>query len=287
MNGCVAISFHRMLVKHITWLIFTPRNKTVHDIDVKIHGVSVERVYATKFLGVIVDSKLTWKPHVEYICKKLSKCAGTRRNMHRSSLITLYYTFAYPYFIYCNHVWGNNYASPLEKIKIIQKRLVRTIICSHYRAHTEPLFYANKLLNVCDINSYTICIFMYQFGRHFSDDIFKSILSNENVWIAPNISSKFLPKFRINNFQSLVQIMAWRPGDKPFYEPMMVNLLTHICITRLQRVKDRLYRIWKYKLPMLCIYNIKVCCVVLNVYKATYSINLDRVPEEISFQAMK
>ena len=172
MNGCVAISFHRMLVKHITWLIFTPRNKTVHDIDVKIHGVSVERVYATKFLGVIVDSKLTWKPHVEYICKKLSKCAGTRRNMHRSSLITLYYTFAYPYFIYCNHVWGNNYASPLEKIKIIQKRLVRTIICSHYRAHTEPLFYANKLLNVCDINSYTICIFMYQFVNGNLPDIF-------------------------------------------------------------------------------------------------------------------
>ena len=48
----------------------------VPDIDVKIHGVSVERVYATKFLGVIIDSKLTWKPHVEYICKKLYTCAG-------------------------------------------------------------------------------------------------------------------------------------------------------------------------------------------------------------------
>ena len=32
-----------------------------------------------------------------------------------------------------------------------------------YRAHTEPLFYANKLLDVCDINLYTIGIFMYQF----------------------------------------------------------------------------------------------------------------------------
>ena len=58
------------------YTIFTPRNKTVHDIDVKIHGVHIERVYATKFLGVIIDSKLTWKPHVEYICKKLSICVG-------------------------------------------------------------------------------------------------------------------------------------------------------------------------------------------------------------------
>ena len=31
----------------------------------------------------------------------------------------------------------------------------------------------------------------------------------------------------------LVQIMAWRrPGDKPLSEPVMVSLLTHICVTR-------------------------------------------------------
>ena len=38
----------------------------------------------------------------------------------------------------------------------------------------------------------------------------------------------------INNIPALVQIMAWRrPGDKPFAEPMMVSLVTHICVTRL------------------------------------------------------
>ena len=31
--------------------------------------------------------------------------------------------------------------------------------------------------------------------------------------------------------------MAWhRPGDKPLFEPMMVSLLTHICVTRPQWV---------------------------------------------------
>ena len=36
---------------------------------------------------------------------------------------------------------------------------------------------------------------------------------------------------------SHVVIMAWRrPGDKPLSEPMMVNLLTHICVTRPQWV---------------------------------------------------
>ena len=51
-------------------------------------------------------------------------------------------------------------------------------------------------------------------------------------------SQKFVPKGPINNIPSLVQIMAWRrTGDKPLSEPMMVCLLTHICVTRPQWVK--------------------------------------------------
>ena len=39
----------------------------------------------------------------------------------------------------------------------------------------------------------------------------------------------------INNISALVQIMACRqPGDKPLSQPMMVKLLTHICVTQPQ-----------------------------------------------------
>ena len=76
-----------------------------------------------------------------------------------------------------------------------------------------------------------------QNGRHFADDTFKCIFMNENVRISINISLKFVPKGLINNIPALVQIMAWhRPGDKPLSETMMVNLLTHICVTRPQWV---------------------------------------------------
>ena len=80
-----------------------------------------------------------------------------------------------------------------------------------------------------------------QNGRHFPDDIFKCIFLNENVWISISISLKFVPEGPINNIPALVQIMAWRrPGDKPLSEPMQVNLLTHICVTRPQCVKLQL-----------------------------------------------
>ena len=78
-----------------------------------------------------------------------------------------------------------------------------------------------------------------QNGRHFADDMFKCIFLNENVWIPIEISLKFVPKGSINNNPALFQMMAWRrPGDKPLSEPMMVSLLTHICVTRPQWVKS-------------------------------------------------
>ena len=78
-----------------------------------------------------------------------------------------------------------------------------------------------------------------QNGRYFADDIFKYIFLNENAWISLKISLKFVPNVPIDNIPALVQIMAWRrPGDKPLSEPMMVSVLTHICVTRPQWVNS-------------------------------------------------
>ena len=70
--------------------------------------------------------------------------------------------------------------------------------------------------------------------RHFQVDFLEW-----NVWILIKISLKFVSKGLINNNPALVQIMAWRrPGAKPLSEPMMVSLLTHICVTRPQWVNS-------------------------------------------------
>ena len=85
---------------------------------------------------------------------------------------------------------------------------------------------------IWEIGSYVNTLRPRQNGCHFPDDIFKCICMNENIWISILISLKFVPKDQINNIPALVQITTWcRPDDKPLPEPIMVNLLTHICIT--------------------------------------------------------
>ena len=73
----------------------------MNDVDIRFNNVKIERVYATKFLGVQIDAQLTWKKYIEYTCKKLCKCVGilakARKKLHKSSLLTLYYSFAFPY----------------------------------------------------------------------------------------------------------------------------------------------------------------------------------------------
>ena len=71
-----------------------------------------------------------------------------------------------------------------------------------------------------------------QNGRHFADNTFKCMYLNENVRVTNKISLKFIPQGLINTVPALVYIMAWRqPGTKPLSEPMMVSLLTHVCLT--------------------------------------------------------
>ena len=122
----------------------------------------------------------------------------------------------------------------------------------HYIISTEPMPYTSKwpYTKVYQlwtyrsaqpgINRYLVLntLRLRQNGRHFADDTFKRIFVNENIRISIKISFKFVPKGPINNNPALVQIMAWRrSGGKPLSEPMVVSLLTHICVTRPQWVK--------------------------------------------------
>ena len=65
---------------------------------------------------------------------------------------------------------------------------------------------------------------------------FKDSEKNRKFLLQMNTKKlKFVPMCPIYIIPTLVQTMAWRrPGDKPLSEPMMVSLLTHICVTRPQ-----------------------------------------------------
>ena len=114
----------------------------------------------------------------------------------------------------------------------------QTIKCSGYKNTNPPLVNSLRISTCLGVICWLFnTLRPRQNGRHFTDDIFKCIFLNEDMWISINISLKFVPKDQINDNPALVQIMAWlRPGDKPLSEPVMVSLLTPMYVTQPQWV---------------------------------------------------
>ena len=77
---------------------------------------------------------------------------------------------------YCN-VWGDTYVTYLEKLFLMQKKIVRIIQGARPRTHTKPLFDA-KILDVFQIDKYLIGKFMYNvynsntLARYFRINVF-------------------------------------------------------------------------------------------------------------------
>ncbi len=76
-----------------------------------LDGTLLDRVKFTKFLGVFIDECLTWKNHIDCICKTISRKIGVMNKLKYyvpdSILFTLYCTLILPYINYGILIWGN------------------------------------------------------------------------------------------------------------------------------------------------------------------------------------
>ena len=95
------------------------------NIRLYIDNVQINRIHNTKFLGVVLDSKLTWNKHITEIENKISKNIGVisraRNILHTKELQTLYCSLILPYLNYGVLLWGNNYQSSLNRIIKLKK----------------------------------------------------------------------------------------------------------------------------------------------------------------------
>ena len=89
-------------------------------LNIKLDGVSLNRVSSTKFLGVIIDENLTWKNHIDAISKTISRKIGVLTKLKHfvpeNILYSLYCTLILPYVNYHVFIWGNTCKIYLDKI---------------------------------------------------------------------------------------------------------------------------------------------------------------------------
>lgn len=142
-----------------------PRLKTPK-ANIKIGEEKLEQVRVAKFLGILVDEKLTWKDHVVNLSKKVAKTIGiigkARKYLSRKSLIQLYYAFAYPLLLYGNIIWGNSNQTTLGPIAKIQKIIVRMIANLPKYSSISGTFQKLEIIKIEDIYRLQATAFMHK-----------------------------------------------------------------------------------------------------------------------------
>ena len=91
-------------IKKTHYMVFCRSKKFSNNLQLLIEGETLDEVQTTKFLGVIIDNKLTWKYHIDSISGKIARGIGmiikARQYLNKNGLRSLYYSFIFPYFTY-------------------------------------------------------------------------------------------------------------------------------------------------------------------------------------------
>ena len=101
-------------------------------------------------IGVLLDSNLGWKFQINNVALKISRTVGVvarlRHFVPRTTLLHIYQSLILPYLTYGLAAWGQAAKTHLQKILVLQKRVLRLMYFSEPRAHAVPLFISSKIL---------------------------------------------------------------------------------------------------------------------------------------------
>ena len=174
------------------YMVFTNRNVDLNSVSILVNNVPLERVDCFKYLGLVIDEKLSYKLHCQYISGKISRSLGVfyriRNNLDLQCLKMLYYSLIHPYLFYCNLVWGNARFTHINPVFVLQKRSMRIIFYTSFRSPSNPLFNSANILKIHDVYKLALGCYIYE---NSGSEVFVRDHSYET-----RFSSHLLPSFR-------------------------------------------------------------------------------------------
>ena len=138
-------------VKKSNFLHFHYGNLPKNTLNIKINGTTVEEKNSTKYLGVFIDTKLTWKVQIQHIKSKLARGIGMmsriRHFVDEGCLLKMFHSFVQSHVNYNLINWSCTHKSNLNPIRNKIKKAIRILSFSKTMYdHTESLFQNHKIL---------------------------------------------------------------------------------------------------------------------------------------------
>ena len=105
------------------------RSRNPFKFNYGLKGHILELQDCTKYLGVDIQSSLSWKNHIDRISKKANSMLGFLRHNLRSckedSKANAYFTMVRSNLEYCSSVWNPHQKDQVHKVEMVQRRAAR------------------------------------------------------------------------------------------------------------------------------------------------------------------
>ena len=188
-------------------LFHLPQKATNYNIRLVINDQFIKKAKCIKYLGILIHSHLSWKQQILHISKKVKRCVGVlskvRHYVNAAILSMLYYSLICPFLTYAVVTWGSTYTTTSRPLIILQKRAVRLMTFSEFRAHSDPIFHVLGLLKLPDIIFLHNALFMFDFYSDCLPSVFNCFflpvnrIHQYNTRLAAK-RSYYLPRIRTN-----------------------------------------------------------------------------------------
>ena len=161
------------------FMIFS-RNRTVnsHTFSLTINNTLLKRTPSARFLGVLVDEKLTWNSHIIAIRRKMSRYIGILYKLKSilplAARLLIYHSLIQSHVNYCSLVWGFACKSNIETIFRAQKKGLRAVMPGFVNYfykdgntphHTKAAFKEYGILTIQNVIVKNAMLFMYKYHR--------------------------------------------------------------------------------------------------------------------------
>ena len=198
------------------FIIFHAKNKKeTSDVNhLSVPGISIKRVKTVKYLGVIFDELLSWKPHIEFICSSLLRYFGIFNHVkHAITPIIakqLYYAFVCSKISYGIEVLGNCSKALISKLQIIQNKLLKLLLQRDRLTPTDILHKDLNILKVHDIYKVNILCFVNKCLLGQCPPIFENYYHTRNNSYNMRNVGLFIPRYRTTLGSQTVLIQGAR-----------------------------------------------------------------------------
>ena len=167
------------------FLLFRQNNKQPPpSINITINGLPVDEKEHAKYLGILVDNKLSFKAHIDHVKSRLVRgCAilgMVRHYVPKQILINTYNAHIQPHIDYCLPVWGYTYKSHLTPVLRQQRKAVRTINFLKKRDDPDPFFKSDNLLPLGESLKLSSGKLLWKAKNHLLPSPVESIFTKRN-----------------------------------------------------------------------------------------------------------